>query len=149
MTADVPNTPGTLGWLWHAAHIVADQAVRKAISEVDQTGVLTSEFVHAFTTKSSTVLHVFVGPTRSTSILVLEIQPSCVRVLTDSGYERTAGAQCVGTLDKQLAHVVLQHGPAWIRRAAAEIARRVDEAQAVCAFSTALAEYNRALELQL
>lgn len=55
----------------------------------------------------------------------------------------------LGQLDVQLATVVLKHGPTWVRCAAADTARRVDEARAVCAFSSVLADYNKALELQL
>ena len=72
---------------------------------------------------------------------------SASQQLTEPGY-----ALCPPVTDKfddQVAQVVHKHGDVWVRCAAADTARRVDEARAVCAFSSALAGYNKALELQL
>lgn len=146
MTAAIPNTPGSLGSLWHAASADVERLARKLISEADQTGVLLSEFVHAFTTLNPKLVHVSIGPTRSTSTRVMEISAFGVRLLTEPGY-----ALCPPVTDKfddQVAQVVHKHGDVWVRCAAADTARRVDEARAVCAFSSVLADYNKALELQ-
>ena len=123
--------------------------MRESITELDQTGVLRPAFIHAFMTSSPSVLHVHVGPTRETATRVMEIADCCVRLLTDVGYVHLDGPQFVGQLDVQLATVVLKHGPTWVRCAAADTARRVSEARAVCAFNEVIAEYNKALELQL
>lgn len=151
MIPDVTCEPGTLGALYNEiCHAVAqaEARVRKEVSEADPTGVLRSEFVHAFTTKSSN-LHIFVGPTRQLAIPVLEIADTGARVLVGGYFRKLSSRELLDLLDTNFATLVHDNAADWVTQANVVNASKVSEAEAVIAFDQALAAYNKSCALQL